>query len=93
MVQRFATIDAISNGRAEVILGLGSFIESFRCSATTCSSTTSSSRRRSICSKVRGQNPDPIVFSHVEDGLLSAWIVVGGIQKNAIRIVEMPLYI
>ncbi|MGD9956799.1 MAG: LLM class flavin-dependent oxidoreductase, partial [Candidatus Nanopelagicales bacterium] len=27
--QRFATLDAISNGRAEVILGRGSFIESF----------------------------------------------------------------
>ena len=27
--QRFATVDAISNGRAEVMLGRGSFIESF----------------------------------------------------------------
>ena len=27
--QRFATLDAISNGRAEVIVGRGSFIESF----------------------------------------------------------------
>src|ERR1700759_1471902 len=27
--QRFATVDAISNGRAEVILGRGSFTESF----------------------------------------------------------------
>jgi alkanesulfonate monooxygenase SsuD/methylene tetrahydromethanopterin reductase-like flavin-dependent oxidoreductase (luciferase family) len=27
--QRFSTIDALSNGRAEVILGRGSFIESF----------------------------------------------------------------
>src|SRR5262249_56192324 len=27
--QRFATLDAASNGRAEVILGRGSFIESF----------------------------------------------------------------
>lgn len=27
--ERFATLDAVSNGRAEVILGLGSFIESF----------------------------------------------------------------
>src|SRR5262249_33387243 len=27
--QRFATVDAVSNGRAEVILGRGSFIESF----------------------------------------------------------------
>ncbi|MBS2085412.1 LLM class flavin-dependent oxidoreductase, partial [Klebsiella pneumoniae] len=27
--QRFATVDAVSNGRAEVILGRGSFTESF----------------------------------------------------------------
>src|SRR4029079_3561935 len=27
--QRFATLDALSNGRAEVILGRGSFTESF----------------------------------------------------------------
>src|SRR6201990_3383669 len=27
--QRFATLDAVSNGRAEVMLGRGSFIESF----------------------------------------------------------------
>ena len=27
--QRFATVDALSNGRAEVILGRGSFTESF----------------------------------------------------------------
>lgn len=27
--QRFATVDAVSNGRAEIILGRGSFIESF----------------------------------------------------------------
>ena len=29
MFQRFSTLDAVSNGRAEVILGRGSFIESF----------------------------------------------------------------
>ena len=29
MFQRFATLDAASNGRAEVILGRGSFTESF----------------------------------------------------------------
>jgi alkanesulfonate monooxygenase SsuD/methylene tetrahydromethanopterin reductase-like flavin-dependent oxidoreductase (luciferase family) len=29
VVQRFATLDAASNGRAEVILGRGSFTESF----------------------------------------------------------------
>ena len=29
MFQRFSTLDAVSNGRAEVILGRGSFTESF----------------------------------------------------------------
>ena len=33
--QRFATVDAPSNGRAEVILGRGSFTESFPSSVTT----------------------------------------------------------
>ena len=27
--QRFSTLDAVSNGRAEVILGRGSFVESY----------------------------------------------------------------
>lgn len=27
--ERFSTLDALSNGRAEVVLGRGSFIESF----------------------------------------------------------------
>jgi alkanesulfonate monooxygenase SsuD/methylene tetrahydromethanopterin reductase-like flavin-dependent oxidoreductase (luciferase family) len=48
--QRFATLDAASNGRAEIILGRGSFIESFRSSATRWISTRRSSRRSWSCS-------------------------------------------
>jgi Coenzyme F420-dependent N5,N10-methylene tetrahydromethanopterin reductase and related flavin-dependent oxidoreductases len=32
--ERFSTLDGISGGRAEIMAGRGSFIESFRCSAT-----------------------------------------------------------
>ena len=28
--ERFSTLDAVSNGRAEIMIGRGSFIESFR---------------------------------------------------------------
>jgi alkanesulfonate monooxygenase SsuD/methylene tetrahydromethanopterin reductase-like flavin-dependent oxidoreductase (luciferase family) len=48
--QRFATLDAASNGRAEVILGRGSFTESFPLFGFDLSSTKSCSRRSSICS-------------------------------------------
>jgi alkanesulfonate monooxygenase SsuD/methylene tetrahydromethanopterin reductase-like flavin-dependent oxidoreductase (luciferase family) len=48
--QRYSTLNAISSGRAEVILGRGSSIESFRCSATTSPITRSSSTRRPRCS-------------------------------------------
>jgi hypothetical protein len=44
--QRFSTLNAISSGRAEVILGRGSSIDSFRFSGTTSPTTRSSSRRR-----------------------------------------------
>jgi hypothetical protein len=43
--QRFATVDALSHGRAEVILGRGSF----RFLASISRITTSCLRRRSIC--------------------------------------------
>ena len=48
--QRFATLDAVSNGRAEVILGRGSFTESFPLFGYDLSATRSCSRRSSTCS-------------------------------------------
>ncbi len=48
--QRFSTVDAVSNGRAEVILGRGSFTESFPLFGFDLGNTASSSRRSSTCS-------------------------------------------
>ena len=48
--ERFSTLNAASNGRAEVTLGRGSFIESFRCSATTSRNTRCCSRTSSTSS-------------------------------------------
>ena len=48
--QRFATINALSNGRAEVVLGRGSFTESFPSSATSSKTTIPSFSRSSTSS-------------------------------------------
>ncbi len=47
--QDFATLDLLSGGRAEIMAGRGSFIESFPSSATTFVTTTRSSPRNSGC--------------------------------------------
>ena len=58
--QRFATLDAVSNGRAEVILGRGSFTNPFRCSATNSRNTSSCSRRSSTFSpRSSARSPSP----------------------------------
>jgi hypothetical protein len=46
LFQRYSTLDAVSSGRAEVIVGRGSSIDRFRSSATTSPTTKSCSRRR-----------------------------------------------
>ena len=49
--QRFATLDAASDGRAEVILGRGSFTESFPLFGYELSSMKNSSKRSSTSSR------------------------------------------
>ena len=49
--QRFSTLDGISNGRAEAILGRGSFTESFPLFGLTSRTTSVSSRKSSSCSR------------------------------------------
>lgn len=49
--QRFATLDGVSNGRAEVILGRGSFTESFPLFGYELDDYETLSRRRSNCSR------------------------------------------
>ena len=48
--QRFSTLNAVSNGRAEVMLGRGSSPSRFRFSDTSCRTTRRCSKRSSACS-------------------------------------------
>jgi len=48
--EKFATLDAVSNGRAEMILGAGRSPSRSRCSGSTCRTTRSCSRRSSTYS-------------------------------------------
>ena len=93
--QRFSTLDAISNGRAEVILGRGSFTESFPLFGYELDAVRGIVRgqARSVCRPVR-QNPvtwqgklrPPLdqsarSFRRSRPARLKTWIGVGGSQQ------------
>jgi len=96
--QRFATLDGISNGRAEVILGRGSFTESFPLFGFDLSAYEELfDEKLDLFAHVREQEPvtwagttrpplaDQSVFPPVEHGLLKTWIGVGGSPESVIR--------
>lgn len=96
--QRFSTIDAISGGRAEVILGRGSFIESFPLFGYDLAQYNELFEEKlELFMNVREQQPvtwngtvrKPLdgldVFPHVDGGLLKTWIAVGGSPESVIR--------
>jgi probable LLM family oxidoreductase len=96
--QRFSTLDAISNGRAEVILGRGSFIESFplfgfdldqyeelfeeKLGLFAALVTQESVRWRG---KLRPPLSGQRVFPPIERGKLKTWIGVGGSPESVVR--------
>ena len=96
--QRFATLDGISNGRAEVILGRGSFTESFPLFGFDLSRYEELfDEKLDLFAAVREQQPvtwqgstraplaDQSVFPPVENGLLKTWVGVGGSPESVIR--------
>ncbi|CAN5192962.1 LLM class flavin-dependent oxidoreductase [soil metagenome] len=96
--QRFATLDGISNGRAEVILGRGSFTESFPLFGFELNRYEELFEEKlELFAAVRQQQPvnwtgtirPPVVnqnvFPVVENGLLKAWIGVGGSPESGVR--------
>jgi probable LLM family oxidoreductase len=96
--QRFATLDGISNGRAEVILGRGSFAESFPLFGFDLSQYEELfDEKLDLFAAVRQQEPvtwqgttraplvDQSVFPPVENGLLKTWVGVGGSPESVIR--------
>ena len=104
--QRFATVDALSNGRAEVILGRGSFTESFPLFGFDLRQyETLFSDKLDLFAVLRqggpvtweGQTRPPLhdqhVFPPVEQGSLRTWIGVGGSPESVVRAAryDMPL--
>jgi len=96
--QRFSTLDAASNGRAEVILGRGSFTESFPLFGYQLSQYDKLfSEKLDLFVKLlreeavtwQGETRPPLadqrVFPPIECGTLKTWIGVGGSPESVIR--------
>lgn len=102
--QRFATLDAISGGRAEVILGRGSFTESFPLFGFDLQSYEElfeekldlfaallSQKPVTWQGKLRPPLRDQLVYPPVETGTLKTWIGVGGSPKSVVRAAHYDL--
>ncbi|TDC08988.1 LLM class flavin-dependent oxidoreductase [Streptomyces sp. 8K308] len=96
--QRFATVDALSNGRAEVILGRGSFTESFPLFGYDLSDyDVLFEEKIELFAKLLEEKPvtwsgtkraaleEADVFPKTESGHLSTWVGVGGSPQSVIR--------
>jgi probable LLM family oxidoreductase len=96
--QRFATLDAVSNGRAEVILGRGSFTESFplfgldlgdyeRLFEEKLELFTELLKEQPVTwsGSTRGGLTDQRVFPPTEGGSIRTWIGVGGSPQSVVR--------
>ncbi|KQO10438.1 luciferase [Agreia sp. Leaf244] len=96
--QRFATVDALSNGRAEVILGRGSFTESFPLFGYDMNDyDTLFEEKIELFSRLLTERPvswsgttraalhDADVFPKTESGHLSTWVGVGGSPQSVVR--------
>jgi len=104
--QRFATLDAISDGRAEVILGRGSFTESFPLFGYDLADyDVLFEEKIELFSRLLTERPvtwsgttrpaltDADVFPKTESGHLTTWVGVGGSPQSVVRTAQygMPL--
>ena len=96
--QRFATVDALSHGRAEVILGRGSFTESFPLFGYDLADydvlfeekidlfvRLLDERPVTWSGTVRAPLVDADVFPKTESGRLRTWVGVGGSPQSVVR--------
>ncbi|MFJ9558626.1 LLM class flavin-dependent oxidoreductase [Streptomyces fuscichromogenes] len=96
--QRFATVDALSEGRAEVILGRGSFTESFPLFGYDLADyDVLFEEKIELFAKLLEEKPvtwsgtkraaleAADVFPRTESGHLSTWVGVGGSPQSVIR--------
>jgi len=96
--QRFSTLDALSNGRAEVLLGRGSFTESFPLFGFDLAQYEELFEDKlELFARVRAGTPvtwsgstrPPLtnqpIYPPIERGLLRTWIGVGGTPASVVR--------
>ena len=96
--QRFATVDALSHGRAEVILGRGSFTESFPLFGYDLADYDALFEEKlDLFVKLLDEQPvtwigtmraplrDADVFPKTESGRLTTWVGVGGSPQSVVR--------
>lgn len=102
--QRFATIDAISHGRAEVILGRGSFTESFPLFGYDLNQYNELFSEKldlfaalleggavSWDGNYRSALVNQHVYPEIEHGKLKTWIGVGGSPESVVRAAHYDL--
>jgi probable LLM family oxidoreductase len=102
--QRFATVDALSNGRAEVILGRGSFTESFPLFGYDLADyDVLFEEKVDLFVKLLDEQPvtwsgttrapleDADVFPKTESGHLTTWVGVGGSPQSVVRAARYDL--
>ncbi len=88
--QRFSTLNAISNGRAEVILGRGSFTESYALFGYDLSQynelfETKLARFAQLLANT------PVIYPPIESGTLRTWVGVGGSPESVVRAAKYGL--
>ncbi len=99
--QRFSTVDALSSGRAEVILGRGSFTESFPLFGYELSKyEVLFSEKLDLFAELLKNGPvtwsgdlrppleGVVIHPPIENGRLKAWIGVGGSPESVVRSVQ-----
>ena len=102
--QRFATLDAVSNGRAEVILGRGSFTESFPLFGFPLGQYEQLFEEKlDLFAALLKQEPvtwqgqmrpplaNQLVFPPLERAPLKTWIGVGGSPESVVRAAQYDL--
>ena len=96
--QRFSTLNAISNGRAEVILGRGSFTESYPLFGYDMANYERLFEEKlemfaallkggpvTWSGATRSAIEDQVVYPPIEQGTLRTWVGVGGSPESVIR--------
>jgi probable LLM family oxidoreductase len=102
--QRFSAVDAASNGRAEVILGRGSFTESFPLFGFDLKQyEVLFEEKLDLFAALLKQEPvtwqgnlrpplkDQLVYPPIEHGTLKTWIGVGGSPESVVRAAHYDL--